>query len=105
MCGNPTQLSGFFYDSHNKNREQYSTFHIDGRNSTRVSQEFVQTIINMYGEDSDVFRVRVAGDFPLAEDDIYIPLPLVEKSIATEYFPRRHPHILCQEVFFIFYKN
>ncbi len=94
MCGNPTQLSGFFYDSHNKNREQYSTFHIDGRNSTRVSQEFVQTIINMYGEDSDVFRVRVAGDFPLAEDDIYIPLPLVEKSIATEYFPRRHPQII-----------
>lgn len=48
----------------------------------------------MYGEDSDVFRVRVAGDFPLAEDDIYIPLPLVEKSIATEYFPRRHPQII-----------
>ena len=93
MCGNPTQLSGFFYDSHNKNREQYSTFHIDGRNSTRVSEEFVQTIINMYGEDSDVFRVRVAGDFPLAEDDIYIPLPLVERSIATEYVPR-HPHII-----------
>ena len=33
------------------------------------------------------------GDFPLAEDDIYIPLPLVERSIATEYVPR-HPHII-----------
>lgn len=94
MCGNPTQLSGFFYDSHNKNREQYSTFHIDGRNSPRVSDEFVQTIINMYGEDSDVFRVRVAGDFPLAEDDIYIPLPMVEKSVQTEYIPREHPDII-----------
>ncbi|MDO4305740.1 MAG: terminase B [Eubacteriales bacterium] len=94
MCGNPTQLSGFFYDSHNKNREQYSKFHIDGRNSARVSQEFVQTIINMYGEDSDVFRVRVSGDFPLAEDDIYISLPLVEKSIQTEYIPRKKPDII-----------
>ena len=94
MSGNPTQLSGFFYDSHNKNREQYSTFHIDGRNSPRVSDEFVQTIINMYGEDSDVFRVRVAGDFPLAEDDIYIPLPMVEKSVQTEYIPREHPDII-----------
>ena len=98
MCGNPTQLSGFFYDSHNKNRASYAAFHIDGRKSSRVSQDFVQTIIRMYGEDSDVFRVRVAGDFPLAEDDIFIPLPLVEKSIATEFSPRIKPntiHIGC----------
>lgn len=98
MCGNPTQLSGFFYDSHNKNRASYKTFHIDGRKSSRVSQEFVKTIISMYGENSDVFRVRVAGEFPLAEDDIFIPLPLVEKSIATDYLETLSPilvHIGC----------
>ena len=98
MCGNPTQLSGFFYESHNKNRASYAAFHIDGRKSCRVSQDFVQTIIRMYGEDSDVFRVRVAGDFPLQEDDIFIPLPLVENSIMTEYSPRKKPdsiHIGC----------
>lgn len=98
MCGNPTQLSGFFYESHTKNRNSYATFHIDGRNSSRVSQDFVQTIIDMYGEDSDVFRVRVAGEFPLQEDDIFIPLSLVEKSAMTEYKPRGVPslvHISC----------
>lgn len=98
MCGNPTQLSGFFYESHNKNRASYAAFHIDGRKSSRVSQDFVQTIIRMYGEDSDVFRVRVAGDFPLQEDDIFIPLPLVENSIMTEYSPQKKPdsiHIGC----------
>ena len=98
MCGNPTQLSGFFYESHNKNRSSYAAFHIDGRKSSRVSQDFVQTIIRMYGEDSDVFRVRVAGDFPLQEDDIFIPLPLVENSIMTEFSPRKKPdsfHIGC----------
>lgn len=94
MCGNPTQLSGFFYDSHNKNRASYATFHIDGRKSSRVSQDFVQTIINMYGEDSDVFRVRVAGEFPLQEDDIFIPLSLVEKSIVTEFSPRKNPNLI-----------
>jgi hypothetical protein len=85
MCGNPTQLSGFFYESHNRNRASYKTFHIDGRQSERVSKEFVQTIINMYGEDSDVFRVRVAGDFPKQEKDVFIPLSLVEKSVMTEF--------------------
>ena len=94
MCGNPTQLSGFFYDSHTKNRASYATFHIDGRKSSRVSQEFVQTIINMYGEDSDVFRVRVAGEFPLQEDDIFIPLSLVENSIMTEFSPRKNPNLV-----------
>lgn len=98
MCGNPTQLSGFFYDSHHKNRASYSTFHIDGRNSQRVPKEFVDRIIRMYGENSDVFRVRVAGDFPLQEDDIFIPISLVEKSIHTDYTPRQTPlslHIGC----------
>ena len=98
MCGNPTQLSGFFYESHNKNRSSYAAFHIGVRKCSRVSQDFVQTIIRMYGEDSDVFRVRVAGDFPLQEDDIFIPLPLVENSIMTEFSPRKKPdsiHIGC----------
>ena len=98
MCGNPTQLSGFFYESHHKNRASYSTFHVDGRNSSRVSPDFIQTIIQMYGEDSDVFRVRVAGEFPLAEDDIFIPLYLVESSIMTEAPDRPRPnsiHIGC----------
>ncbi len=92
MCGNPTQLSGFFYDSHNKNRASYKTFHIDGRKSSRVSQEFIDTIIRMYGEDSDVFRVRVAGDFPLSNSDVFIPITLVERSIMTEYTPAAVPH-------------
>lgn len=91
MCGNPTKLQGFFYDSHNKNRGSYKTFHIDSRSSPRVSQEYIDTLINMYGEDSDIFRVRVAGDFPLQEDDVFIPLSLVEKSIMTEYSPRKNP--------------
>lgn len=94
MCGNPTQLSGFFYDSHHKNRGSYTTFHVDGRNSSRVSDDFVKTIIQMYGEDSDVFRVRVAGEFPRQENDVFIPLPLVEKSIMTEWTePTKPAHI------------
>lgn len=85
MCGNPTQLSGFFYESHHKNRESYKTFHIDGRNSSRVDHDYVDMIINMYGEDSDVFRVRVAGDFPKQEHDVFIPLSLVESRGSRLY--------------------
>ncbi|GHU75722.1 hypothetical protein AGMMS49992_20240 [Clostridia bacterium] len=80
MCGNPTQLSGIFYDSHHKNREHFCTLHIDGRTSQRVSAEYVQSIIDMYGEDSDVFRVRVAGEFPKATSDAFIAMEWCEKA-------------------------
>lgn len=100
MCGNPTQLHGFFYDSHHKNRGAYAAHHIDGRDSSRVDKAFIDTIITMYGEDSDVFRVRVAGEFPLAQDDVLIPLSLIEQSVTAgyDYKPAAMPdliHIGC----------
>ena len=98
MCGNPTQLQGFFYDAFHKNRAEYHTIHVDDRNSPRVSQEYIDRIRTMYGEDSDVFRVRVAGDFPKSEKDVFIPLSMVEKSINTDWKEPEKPlsvHIAC----------
>lgn len=80
MCGNPTRLTGFFYDSHHKNRTSYNTMHIDGRTSERVNQEFVDKIINMFGIDSDAFRVRVAGEFPKSLADSFISMEWAEKA-------------------------
>lgn len=89
MMGNPTQLSGFFFDSHNKNREKYSTAKVSGEDSKRVSKQFIQDIIDMYGLDSDVFRIRVAGEFPKAMPDSFIQLDWVEncsvKAPSREY--------------------
>lgn len=89
MMGNPTQLSGFFFDSHNKNRNMYNTLKVSGENSKRVSKDYVQMIIDMYGLDSDVYRVRVAGEFPKAMPDSFIQLDWVEncskKTITSTY--------------------
>ncbi len=90
MMGNPTQLSGFFFDSHNKNRDKYSIAKISGENSKRVSKQFIQDIIDMYGLDSDVFRVRVAGEFPKAMPDSFIQLDWVEncsKNRISQTYP------------------
>lgn len=90
MCGNPTQLSGFFFDSHNKNRSIYKTFKVSGENSKRVSKDYIQMIIDMYGLDSDIYRVRVAGEFPKAMPDSFIQLDWVEncsKKVPTKNYP------------------
>jgi len=80
MCGNPTRITGFFYDSHHKNRAMFKTIHVDGRDSSRVSSDFVKTIIEMYGEDSDVFRVRVAGEFPSSLPNSFIRMEWCERQ-------------------------
>ncbi len=90
MCGNPTQLSGFFFDSHNKNRSIYKTFKVSGENSKRVSKDYIQMIIDMYGLDSDVYRVRVAGEFPKAMPDSFIQLDWVE-NCSTKIPTRNYP--------------
>ena len=84
LLGNPTKLTGFFYDSHHKNRASYKTHHIDGRTSRLVSQDFIARIIEMYGMDSDVFRVRVSGDFPKAMPDSFIPLEWCERQTEAK---------------------
>ena len=84
MCGNPTRITGFFYDSHHKNREQFHAMHVDGRRSSRVDGAFIQKITDMYGAESDVFRVRVAGEFPKAIPDCFIWMDWCEQAAGRE---------------------
>ncbi len=80
MCGNPTQLSGFFYESHTSKASMYKRHTIDGSKSERVDKEYVDMIIDMFGKDSDVYRVRVAGEFPRANPDSFIGRDLIKAS-------------------------
>lgn len=78
MCGNPTRTSGVFYDSHNRDRARFRTHKVDSRDSKRTSRGNIQMLIDKYGADSDVVRVRVYGEFPKAEADAFIALELAE---------------------------
>lgn len=77
MCGNPTQISGFFYESHTTKRNLYKTHTIDGSKCERVDKNYVQMIIDLFGKESDVYRVRVAGEFPKANPDSFIGLDII----------------------------
>lgn len=84
MLGNPTRTSGFFYDSHNKNRDKWYAMRVSCLDSKRVAAAFVDQVRDAYGEESNAFRVRVLGEFPKADDDTVIPLVLVEDAMARE---------------------
>lgn len=98
MTGNPTQISGTFYDAFHKNRDTWDTFTVSCINSDRVSRDYIETMKKDYGEDSNIFRVRVLGEFPIAQDDTLIPLSWAEQAAMNEFekpSERASIHIGC----------
>jgi len=98
LAGNPVRTGGFFYNSHHgdgaSNWFRIHVSAIDGPHiqegsyvSRRTSPEFVNLIIQEYGEDSNPFRVRVLGRPPKTDDDAIIPFEWVEMSLTRDVKP------------------
>jgi phage terminase large subunit len=87
MCGNPTRTSGYFYRAFHENRGSWRCFHVPCSASSRVSKSYAEEIAREYGEQSNVYRVRVLGEFPLSEDDAVIPLGLIEAAVGRDVVP------------------
>ena len=78
LISNPTRNTGTFYDSHHKLRSKYDTIHVSHRDSDRVTDEYVETMRLQYGEESNVYRVRCLGEFPVLGDDQVVSLERVQ---------------------------
>lgn len=87
MAANPTRTSGYFYDSHHKNREKWQTIRVPCSASSRVSPNYAQDIADSYGKDGNIYRVRVLGEFPTSEDDVVIPLEWCEEAKVRDIDP------------------
>jgi phage terminase large subunit len=84
MAGNPTQVSGTFYDAFHKLRAFYETLTLSSEKSQHVTDEYCVRLAQKYGRDSDVYRVRVRGEFPSGQPDALIPLTLCDAAIVRE---------------------
>lgn len=85
MTSNPTRNTGTFYDSHNKKRSHYQILHFDSEKSTNVNSKWVKDMEDKYGRDSDVFNVRVKGNFPKQNSGGLFELDKLEASMTNEY--------------------
>ena len=79
MCGNPTKTTGTFYDSHTRDRALYKCHTVSSADSKRTNKENIESLIKKYGWESNVVRVRVRGEFPNQEDDVFIALSIIEQ--------------------------
>lgn len=78
MCGNPNRLEGVFYDSHNSDRDKYKVHKVSSMDSKRTSKDNIEMLLKKYGQDSDVARVRIFGEFPKGALDSLISMETVE---------------------------
>ena len=92
MCGNPTKTTGTFYDSHNKDRAMYACHKVSSMDSSRTNKANITAVLRKYGENSNFARVRVFGEFPAQEDDVFISLELIESATLTEIDITEHIH-------------
>lgn len=96
LAGNPIRASGFFFDAHNRLSADWWTRHV-GR------QEIVDIETDPYsigeehasgGRQTNRYRVRVLGEFPVSEDDVLIPFDLVEPSLTRDVQVHRTAPVL-----------
>ena len=87
LTGNPTRTSGYFFDSHNRMRSTWYTIRVSCEEAKMVDPNYAIRMAKRYGTDSNIYRVRVLGDFPLFDDDSVIPLDFAESAVDRDVKP------------------
>ena len=82
MTGNPTRPQGYFYDAFHRMRSYWKTLTVPCSSSSQVSNKYIEECKEEYGADSNMFRVRVLGEFPREGDNLIIPLHFCESAVG-----------------------
>jgi hypothetical protein len=84
MCGNPTRSDGYFYDAFHGDRDKWHCITVSCEEGEYVDPKFIDEMSGKYGGDSNVFKVRVLGEFPTQSDDVLLPLHLIEDAVTRD---------------------
>lgn len=81
MFSNPTKAAGFFYDSHHERKKRFRTYKVDSRTAKMTNKKLIAEWEEDWGVDSDFFKVRVLGEFPVTGDRQFIPTDIVTAAM------------------------
>ncbi len=84
LLGNPVRSTGFFHSTQTRLANYWKTIQVSCLDSPRVSADYIEDMKNRYGEDTNPYRVRVLGEFPIEDDDTILPRGLVESAIERD---------------------
>lgn len=93
-AGNPLRGNGYFFDTHHKLAGDWLHYTVSVFDSKYASPAFAKMIADRYGKDSNQYRVRVLGLFPTTDDDVVIPMELVEAAVGRDVEPPKTSSVI-----------
>jgi hypothetical protein len=93
LCGNPTRPEGNFYQAFNKDRELYVRHTLSSlKSQLHRAKDFAycKRMERKYGVESNIYRVRVLGEFPERSGESFIPFDLAFEATQREIEPQDH---------------
>ncbi len=84
MTSNPTRRHGYFYDSHHRFADEYACFKWSSEKSRLVDPAYPKRMARKYGRDSNVYRIRVLGEFPKQDADSVISYDAVMDAMDRD---------------------
>lgn len=84
LIGNPTRNSGTFFSTHHEMRANWFTMHVSCIGNRLVTEDFINETRDRWGEGSTEYRVKILGEFPLADDATFIPAELVDAAMSRD---------------------
>jgi hypothetical protein len=79
LTGNPTRTSGYFWRAFQS--PIWYKMHVNGLHAKMVDEAFVNKMREEYGSESNTFRIRVLGEWPLQEEDALISSDWLENAM------------------------
>lgn len=89
LIGNPTKNTGTFYDSHCRPKvaKDFCRISIDLEKAPRVSRKWVRRMVDKYGVDSPIVKIRCFGEFAeIGENQLIAPEWIVNARDKGEEF-------------------
>jgi len=90
LTGNPTRADGYFWRSHHRDRDKWVRLEMSSLESPLCDPDYAKDMGEKYGVDSDIYRVRVLGQFPSASVVQLIPRDLAEAAQGRHLRPDQY---------------
>lgn len=93
LIGNPVRATGYFHSCFHKMKSIWRLITVSHETSPRVTDDFVMQTAAAYGRNSNAFRVRALGEFPLSDEDTVIPFDWVAAATMRDIQPQNDPEV------------
>ena len=83
QVSNPQRASGRFFEIFQRDLGTWTKIYFSAYDSPNVNKEWIEEMRETYGEDSDIFRIRVLGQFPRVGVSQFISADDVEDAVRN----------------------